>query len=204
MKTGNHSGSRGAITRRTALTVLGTGGSALLAGCPSVSVEPTDNETKYKLQAIPIRSSLYEHFRWKPDRPWDDHQNRIVDRLVDGESVTTTGYTITPIDSWGDDKRASPRFVEHDGDYHQLVITDTKNTTVDRWLFWFDKVSVESISDDANVLQGKPESLSSQDDAVFDEARMKIQHHGNYLDLEKIPFLILTVVTLPSVTRSVG
>jgi hypothetical protein len=33
-------------------------------------------------------------------------------------------------------------------------------------------------------MEGKPDGLSPKDDVVFDEARMKIQHHGNYLDLE--------------------
>ncbi len=184
MKSENYSGSRGAITRRTTLAFLGTGGSALLAGCPSVSVEPTDNETKYKLQAIPIRSSPHEHFRWKPDRPWGDHQNRIVDRLVDGESVTTRGYAITPVYSWGQKRRARPRFVERNGTYYQLFISDTREVTNRRWLFWFDKVSGESIPNDAVVVRGPPEDLSPQDEIAFEEARMKIQHHGDYLDLE--------------------
>lgn len=156
-------------TRRTLLAGLGSVVTATLGGCSGIAY--TASKARYDLLVFEELTPITQYKRWEPQSTlWADHQRSLVDKLVRGNEVTTRGYTLTAIQLWGDERRAAPAFVEHDGQYYELEIDSWKSpVTVDRWIFWFDSIE-GTPPDDATVVDGRPSSLSKRDAEVFEAA----------------------------------
>jgi hypothetical protein len=155
-------------SRRRYLRGLGGVGAAVtFGGCVT-------GKTTYSFVAFEIEESLLRRFTWRPPAQFPDRVRSLVDSLEPGGSITThdltlAGNYVAPDRS----RRAIPAFVERDGTYYNLELTDERSVTNDRWVFWFDELGDDATADGKTV-ESVPDDLSETDTEIFEEAKMAV------------------------------
>jgi hypothetical protein len=153
-------------SRRALLGLAGVGVSTALSGC---SVLSSSSGARYSLQSSPTGgTTLFDLFAWEPRRQAlhvRHHADALVAELLDSGELTTEAQPLGPYDPKGS---PPPAYVEHDGAYYRVRVTDVEKVTLDRWEFWFE--SVEEGPADATVVDAPVEELSDLDADIVERA----------------------------------
>ncbi|QUO49133.1 hypothetical protein [Halorubrum ruber] len=161
-------------SRRRALQLLGVAGAtAATAGCLS----PADLDA-YALIADELDlSSIGPPYLW-PDPTVIDATTRVdftteaktafLSELFETGTVTVRQWPLVGRDQWGTETRPRPTFLERDGTFYEVRITDERVLERERWHFAVDRVD-ETPPDGAAVAE-PPFDLSEQDERVLDAA----------------------------------
>lgn len=148
------------MNRRALLRTAAVGSTVAIAGCGSLL-----GSARYQLFAFPVGEPFPDTFRWEPDTLYAAQQQRLMNKLLQTGTLTTTGFTIVPMTDGSESAIGVPRFVENDGTYYRIDATETETVNVRQWLLWLDRVT-ENPPDD----YGTPESLSALDRHAFEQA----------------------------------
>jgi len=162
------------FSRRSALQVAGVvAGAALTAGCVD-----TDTGSDYALIANEIEDSFATAylFREPVELPaitrvdyTGETKQAYLDELFDTGSVTVLEWPRAWRQSWGTETRPRPAFLEHDGVFYEVQVTEERQLELDRWVFACERVD-EQPPDDATVATAPFSSFSDQDRAVIEAA----------------------------------
>jgi hypothetical protein len=120
-------------SRRTLLTTVGGVAVVGLGGCLDAA-DGTADRHRYRLSARPLGPRLVGRFRWKPDGPDADPDDRLVGRIVATDSVTVAGVRLPERGA------ENVSYVEREGTYYELRHDEIGPVTRERWLLWFDRI----------------------------------------------------------------
>jgi len=96
--------------------------------------------------------------------------------LFDTGSVTVQQWPLVGRDRWGNDTRPRPTFLQRDGIFYQVQISEERQLERDRWHFAVTRTD-ESPADDATV-ERPPFDRTSQDKRIL-EAALEAVYAGN-------------------------
>jgi hypothetical protein len=161
-------------SRRRALQLFGaaaaTGATAGCLGSGSLD--------SYALIADELDLSSVERPYLRPDPTEIDAVTRVdfateakrtyLTELVETGSVSARQWPLVGRDRWGTETRPRPTFLERDGTFHEVSITDERRLERERWHFALERLD-EAPPDDAAVAR-PPFDLSDQDERVLDAA----------------------------------
>jgi hypothetical protein len=100
-----------------------------------------------------------------------------LDELFDTGSVTLLEWPRAWRRSWGTDTRPRPAFLERDGVFYEVEVTEERELKLDRWVFACERMD-EQPPDDATVATDPFSSFSEQDRLVI-EAALDAVHAGH-------------------------
>ncbi|WP_132058088.1 hypothetical protein [Halorussus amylolyticus] len=153
------------LSRRTTLRFAGVGLTALLPGCSILA----DGGARYSLLSSPAGgTTLTDLFAWEPRRGGLHvryHLDALTAELLDSGTLATEAQPIGPYDS---DTEPTPAYVEHDGAYYRVRVTDVEDVSLDRWEFWFEPT--DEPPSDADPVENPDEGLSDLDADVVEWA----------------------------------
>ena len=165
-------------SRRRALQLLGSAGIATaMAGCsgpgsldqlsligselPVSSIEGLDQREYFWEDPVDIPATTQVDFT-------DGTKEQYVSELFDTGSVTAQQWPLVWRSPWGTTTVPRPTFLERDGAYYQVRITDERQLERKRWHFALQRVE-ESPPSSATVAE-TPVDASAQDKRVIDAA----------------------------------
>ncbi|EMA04622.1 hypothetical protein C437_13785 [Haloarcula vallismortis ATCC 29715] len=103
-------------------------------------------------------------------------KQQYTSELYDTGSVTVQQWPLVGRDRWGNDTRPRPTFLQRDGIFYQVQISEERRLDRDRWHFAVTRTD-ESPADDATV-ERPPFDRSSQDKRIL-EAALDAVYAGN-------------------------
>lgn len=161
-------------SRRSALHVAGiVAGITVTTGCID-----TDTGSDYTLVANEIDESLATAylFRDPVELPaitrvdyTTETKQAYLDELFDTGSVTVLEWPRAWRRSWGTETRPRPTFLERDGGFYEVQVTEERQLELDRWVFACERTD-EQPPDDATVATDPFSSFSEQDSKVMEAA----------------------------------
>ena len=161
-------------SRRSALRLAGAAaGLAVTAGCIDIG-----SGSDYRLVAREIEESLAAPYLF-PDPVELPATTRVDyttetkqtyrDELFDTGTVTAPEWPQPWRRDWGTETRPRPAFVQHDGTFHEVQVTEERKLERDRWVFACERMD-ELPPDDAAVGTEPFSSLPEQDRKVVEAA----------------------------------
>jgi hypothetical protein len=106
----------------------------------------------------------------------DETKTRYVSELFDTGSVTLQQWPLVRRVQWGEDTVPRPTFLQREGSFYEVTITDERSLERERWHFAVERTD-ETPPDDATV-EDRPFEFSQQDQRVI-EAALDAVYAGN-------------------------
>lgn len=126
-------------SRRSTLHLTGAVLATSLAGCSTFF----GDSVHYSMTSRPRGgTTLSDLFAWEPSGGqlhlrW--YADDLAAELLETGTLTTESQPIGPYEP-DDEDDPPPAYVEHDGGYHEVRVTDVEEVTLDRWELWFEPV----------------------------------------------------------------
>ena len=120
-------------SRRSFLATVGGVSFIGLAGC----ITSPDGPPRYRLSARPLGPTLVQEFTWEPVEPFNELDRNLVSAIVTQGTVTTDGFRLS---NTGVDNLS---YVEQDGTYYEISVTESDTVAREKWVFWFDMIGSE-------------------------------------------------------------
>ncbi|WP_424015104.1 hypothetical protein ACOZ35_03600 [Halorubrum xinjiangense] len=164
-------------SRRRALQLLGAAGAAGATAATAGCLSPGSLDSYALIGDELDLSSIGRPYLW-PDPTEIDATTRVdftteakeasLTELFETGEVTVRQWPLVGRDRWGTETRPRPTFLERDGTFFEVRISEERNLERERWHFALDRTD-ESPPDDATVAE-PPFDLSVQDERVLDAA----------------------------------
>lgn len=161
-------------SRRSALRVAGVvAGVAVTAGCTDM-----DTGSDYTLVANEIEDSFATEYLFRDPIELQaitrvdytaETKQAYVDELFDTGSVTVLEWPRAWRRSWGTETRPRPAFLQRDGVFYEVQVTEDRRLELDRWVFACERLD-DQPPDDATVATDPFSSFSEQDRTVIEAA----------------------------------